>query len=187
MDVPSRHRLRNPGYHERVRQRRDLAVRTKVFTLLMASLCILAFACGERGEVRKSGYVPVTEFDPSRDAAQDIDAAVAEAKHSGRRVLLDVGGEWCIWCKKLDQFFDRNEDVAGFLRQNFVVVKVNFSPRNKNERVLSRYPDIPGFPHLFVLDDAGRLLRSQDTAELEEGDHHDRGKVLAFLRRWAPG
>ncbi len=150
-------------------------------------LCVLTLACGERGEVRNAGYVPVAEFDPSRDAAQDIDAAVAEAKRSRRRVLLDVGGEWCVWCKKLDQFFDRNEDVAGFLRQNFVVVKVNYSPENKNERVLSRYPAIPGFPHFFVLDDAGRLLRSQGTAELEEGDHHDRGKVLAFLRRWAPG
>ena len=94
---------------------------------------------------------------------------------------------WCIWYKKLDQCFDRNEDVSGFLRQNFVVVKVNFILRNKNERVLSRYPEILGFPDLFVFDDAGRLLRSQDTAELEEGDHHDHGKVLAFLRRWAPG
>ena len=96
-------------------------------------------------------------------------------------------GDWCVWCKKLDQFFEANQDVADFLERNFVVVKVNFSPENKNQRVLSRYPEIPGFPHFFVLDDAGRLLQSQGTAELEEGDHHDREKVLAFLRRWAPG
>ena len=170
-----------------MRQWRDSGVRAKAFTLLAASLCVLTFACGERGAVQTSDHIPATKFDPSRDAEQDIDAGVAEAKRSGRRVLLDVGGEWCVWCKKLDQFFDDNQDVADFLHENFVLVKVNFSPENENERVLSRYPEMQGFPHFFVLDDAGRLLRSQGTAELEEGDHHDRAKVLAFLRRWAPG
>ena len=162
-------------------------MRAKAFTLLAASLCVLTFACGERGAVQTSDHIPATKFDASRDAEQDIDAGVAEAKRSGRRVLLDVGGEWCVWCKKLDQFFDDNQDVADFLHENFVLVKVNFSLENENERVLSRYPEMQGFPHFFVLDDAGRLLRSQGTAELEEGDHHDRAKVLAFLRRWAPG
>ena len=162
-------------------------MRAKAFMLLVVSLCVLTFVCGERGAVQNSDYVPVTKFDPSRDAEQDIEEGVVEAKRSGRRVLLDVGGEWCVWCKKLDQFFDDNQDVADFLHENFVLVKVNFSPQNENERVLSRYPEIPGFPHLFVLDDAGELLRSQGTAELEEGDHHDRAKVFAFLRRWASG
>ena len=168
-------------------QGRDSVVRARPFTLLVVSLCVLTFVCGERRAVQNAGYVPVTKFDPSRDAVQDIEDGVAEAKRSGRRVLLDVGGEWCVWCKKLDQFFDDNQDVADFLHENFVLLKVNFSPENENERVLSRYPEIPGFPHFFVLDDSGDLLRSQGTAELEEGDHHDRAKVLAFLRRWAPG
>ena len=158
----------------------------RAFVLFAALLSTLVFACGEHQAVENLGYVPVTRFDPSRDAEQDIDDGVAEAKRSGRKVLLDVGGEWCVWCKKLDQFFDDNQDVAAFLHENFVLVKVNFSPENENERVLSRYPEIPGFPHFFVLDDSGELLRSQGTAELEEGDHHDREKVLAFLRRWAP-
>ena len=162
-------------------------MRAKAFTLLATSLCVLTFACGERPAVQISDHIPATKFDPSRDAEQDIDAGVAEAKRSGRRVLLDVGGDWCVWCKKLDQFFEDNQDVAALLHESFVLVKVNFSPENKNQRVLSRYPEIPGFPHFFVLDDSGELLRSQGTAELEEGDHHDRAKVLAFLRRWAPG
>ena len=168
-------------------QGRGPTLQANAFALLVALLSVLTFSCEGPAVVSKSGYVPVAEFDPSRDAEQDIGAGVAEAKRSGRRVLLDVGGEWCVWCRKLDQFFDDNQEVAVFLQQNFVVVKVNYSPRNKNERVLSRYPQIQEFPHFFVLDDAGRLLHSQGTAELEEGDHHDRAKVLAFLRRWAPG
>ena len=104
----------------------------------------------------------------------------------GRHVILDVGGEWCSWCRKLDNFFDENADVAEFMDRNYLVVKVNYSKENKNEEVLSRYPEIKGYPHLFVLDSNGTLLHSQDTGQLESGDHHDRDKVFAFLREWAP-
>ena len=126
------------------------------------------------------------KFDPGRDATKDIRDGVAEAKHSSRRVLLDVGGEWCIWCHRLDTLFAENPDLAGFLHGNFVVVKVNYSKENKNEEVLSHYPKVAGYPHLFVLDARGKLLHSQDTGELESGKHHDRDKVFAFLKKWAP-
>ena len=66
------------------------------------------------------------------------------------------------------------------------MVKVNYSPENKNEKLLSHYPRVPGYPHLFILDGNGKLLHSHDTGELESGRHHDREKVFSFLREWAP-
>lgn len=125
-------------------------------------------------------------FDPGRDAAKDIADALREAGRSGRRVMLDVGGEWCVWCHRLDTLIARHDSLSSFLHRNYVVVKVNYSKENKNETVLAKYPKIPGYPHLFVLDSKGTLLRSQDTAELESGKGHDPGKVMAFLRAWAP-
>jgi thiol:disulfide interchange protein len=153
-----------------------------VTTMILATVTA---ASQEKAAVMPS-YVPVTRFDSSRDAATDIAAAAAEAKKTARHVLVDVGGEWCIWCKRLDAFFDEQKDVADFLRKNYVPVKVNFSKENKNEAVLSRYPKVAGYPHLFVLDGDGKLLHSQDTGVLESGKGHDREKVLAFLKRWAP-
>ena len=132
-------------------------------------------------------WTPLEQFDEKRDAAADIKLGIAEAKRSDRRVLLDVGGEWCIWCHRLDTLFIRNADLSDFLHKNFVVVKVNYSKEYKNEAVLSKYPKIPGYPHLFVLDAKGKLLHSQDTGELEEGKGHSKEKVLAFLKKWAPG
>jgi len=38
----------------------------------------------------------------------------------------------------------------------------------------------------ILLDSAGKFLHSQGSGELEEGDHHDRDKVLVFLKKWAP-
>jgi hypothetical protein len=66
---------------------------------------------------------------------------------------------------------------------------VNFSKENKNSEVLSRFPQVSGFPHIFILDENGKLLHSQDTSELElpEGSSvkgHDKAKVFAFLKKW---
>lgn len=159
---------------------------TKVSLTVVALVCLCTLGCGGNNTHKASDYEPVTKFDPARDAAKDIADAVAEANRSGRRVLLDVGGEWCIWCHKLDEFFATNPDAAELLQANYVAVKVNFSPENENQAVLSRYPEIPGYPHFFVLDESGTVLHSQGTGDLEEGDHHDRDKVMAFLRKWAP-
>jgi thiol:disulfide interchange protein len=125
-------------------------------------------------------------FDAQRDADKDIRSAVAQAASSGRMVLLDVGGEWCIWCKRLDAFFASHASVSEFLHRNFVVQKVNYSKENKNEAVLSRYPRIPGYPHLFILDGEGKLVHSQDTGVLEEGKGYSEEKITAFLEKWAP-
>lgn len=124
------------------------------------------------------------KFDPKRDAAKDIEAAVVKATKENKRILLDVGGEWCIWCKRMDEFFISEKDIGAMLKKNFVVVKVNFSPENENKELLSKYPAIKGYPHMFVLEKDGSLLHSQDTALLEEGSGYSRDKMIAFLTKW---
>ncbi len=126
-----------------------------------------------------------TKFDPSRDAAADIARATSLANAQGKRVIVDVGGEWCAWCHVMDRFLATNPDVHALVGAHFIWVKVNFSPQNRNEAVLSRWPPIHGYPHLFVLDGSGRLLHSQDTGELEAGNGYDKGRFRAFLERWA--
>ena len=125
-------------------------------------------------------------FDPARDPAKDVAAAVAQARDAGKRVLVDVGGEWCSWCHKMDRFFAADDEARAVRDRGFVVVKVNYSPQNKNQAFLSRYPRIAGYPHLFVLGPDGKLLHSQDTGELEAGKGYDRDKLLGFLRNWSP-
>ncbi|MBC7917483.1 MAG: thioredoxin family protein [Rhodoferax sp.] len=126
------------------------------------------------------------KFDPQRDAAKDVRTATALAKAQGKRVIVDVGGEWCKWCHFLDKFIDTNADVKSALDKNFVWVKVNWSPDNKNVALLSQWPKIQGYPHLFVLDADGKLLHSQNTGDLEAAEGlntYDKPKVMAFLNQ----
>ena len=131
-------------------------------------------------------YAPVLKYDPARNADQDIKDGIAEAKRTGKRVLLEVGGQWCIWCHIMDDYFEKHAELLAFREKNFIMVKINFSDENKNEQVLSRYPQVAGYPHLFVLDNDGKLLHSQDTGKLEEGRGYNLDKFMAFLKEWAP-
>ena len=134
----------------------------------------------------QSPYTPVAKYDPKRDAARDIDDAVAEAKRTNRRILLEVGGEWCSWCHTLDEFFDNHADLTALRDKNFVTVKINFSDENPNKEVLSRYGEINGYPHIFVLGSDGKLLHSQDTAVFEQGSGYVLERLTTFLTQWAP-
>ncbi|HEY3178168.1 MAG TPA: thioredoxin family protein [Casimicrobiaceae bacterium] len=147
--------------------------------LRFATIAAVAFACAcAKQELPQ-------KFDPARDAASDVAKAVALAKTQGKRVIVDVGGEWCAWCHILDGFIAKNDDVKSLVDSHYVLVKVNYSNENKNEALLSRWPQVAGYPHLFVLDADGKLLHSQDTEELEAGKSYDKAKFVAFVQRWA--
>ena len=154
-------------------------------------MCVVVFllSLGATGQNKTdsslSKYAPLTKYDPKRDGEADIKEAVLEAQRTGKRLLIDVGGEWCIWCHILDKFFDQNPKLLEYREQNFVMVKINYSPENENKKLLSRYPKIVEFPHLFVLDRDGKLIHSQDTGKLEEGKSYNVEKVSTFLRKWA--
>jgi thioredoxin-related protein len=157
------------------------------FIAVLVLLSILsAFAMTQDKAKAKEEASQREKFDPARDSEKDLKAAIDLASKTNKNILLDVGGEWCSWCHKLDKFFQDNKDVAGYLHANYIVVKVNYSKENKNEKFLSKYPEVKGYPHLFVLDSKGKLIQSQDTGALESGDHHDHDKVFTFLKKWAP-
>jgi thiol:disulfide interchange protein len=154
---------------------------------LPAVLALLLLAGCDRtpGETATAGFHPLTGYDPQRDASADLKAALGEAARTERKVLVFVGGQWCSWCRRLDALFDSDQELSAVRDRYYVALKINWSKENRNEEVLARFPKIPGYPHLFVLAADGRLLHSQDTAELEAGDGHDRQKVLEFLMRWS--
>lgn len=131
-------------------------------------------------------YKPAAKFDPGRDPAVDLQNAIAEAQKTNKNIILDVGGEWCIWCHRIDTFIESHEDINNFLHNNYVIMKVNYSPENKNEAFLSRYPRISGYPHFFVLNEEGELIHSQDTGRLEQGKDYNPEKFMTFLEVWAP-
>ncbi len=126
------------------------------------------------------------KFDPKANPALDLKKAISEAKKENKRIILDVGGEWCIWCHRIDEFIGQNEEIYKFMHENYVVLKINYSEENKNENFLAQYPGVKGYPHFFVLEKNGKLLHSQDTGLLEKGKSYDAEKMMDFLKKWVP-
>lgn len=130
--------------------------------------------------------VEAAPFDPTRDSAKDLEAAKVEAKKTNRRILLDVGGNWCSWCRLMDRWFKEHPAVREARDKAFVVVPVNYSPENKNEAFLGQYPKVDGYPHLFVLDADGKLIQDQSTGALEDGHGYSEAAMNAFIAAWGP-
>lgn len=126
------------------------------------------------------------EFDPTRNAAADLQAAITKATKANKRIILDVGGEWCGWCQFLDYYLIKNKDLAKIVDENFVWLKVNMSLENENKKFLSKYPEIKNYPHLFVLEKDGTFLHSQDTSELKDRFSFNKQSFTEFLTKWSP-
>lgn len=146
-----------------------------VCAVLMVALVLASCSSGNEG----AGY------DPARDPAADLGVAIEEASASGRRILLEVGGEWCHWCHLLEEFFHAHDEYRKLLHDNYIVVKVNYSPENENEAFLSRFPPFKGYPHIMILDSDGTHLHSQDTGLLEKGQGYDPEAMKLFLEKWS--
>ncbi len=138
----------------------------------------------EKAVSKRPAAVKREKFDPLRDAAADLAASVTSASASGKRIILDVGGEWCVWCRIMDSYFTSKPELLKLRDQNFVWLKINMSPENENRTFLSAYPKIGGYPHLFVLESDGNFLHSQDTESLESANSYDDLKMRSFLTTW---
>jgi thioredoxin-related protein len=160
--------------------------RSLPYVVLLAAVAPLLFLAGAPQSVGQSKYISVTRYDPKRDAAQDIRDAIKEAQRAHKRILLEVGGEWCSWCHTLDRFFETHAELIQLRDKNFVTVKINFSEENENKEVLSRYGPIESYPHILVLESDGKLLLSKETGSLESGKSYDLEKLTAFLKEWSP-
>lgn len=50
-------------------------------------------------------------YNPDADAREDIATALKQAIAANKHVLLQIGGNWCPWCVKLDGFMAEDAQV----------------------------------------------------------------------------
>lgn len=163
--------------------------------LFTACFALLAFALQAQQPVKSTESAKVAPeattvklYDEEADALQQIDAALEEARNTGRYVLCQVGGNWCPWCLRFARFVSEDKEIAQLVKENFVYIHVNYSKENKNPEAMQRLgnPARFGFPVLVILDHEGRPMHIQNSAYLELDKSYDRKKVLQFFQNWTP-
>jgi thioredoxin-related protein len=123
-------------------------------------------------------------YDVQRDPNDDGRAALTLAKQTKRKVLIEVGGDWCSWCHVMDKFIKDHPAVEKRLHEIFVVLKVNISEANDNAEFMAAFPPAQGYPHMYITDSSGSILHSQDTAEFRENKQYSERLFMIFFDRW---
>lgn len=106
-----------------------------------------------------------TPFDASRDGNADVDAALAEARTSGKHVLVVFGGGWCHDSRALVDVM-RSESTEAMLAERYHIVWVHIPI----ERTLRAIPvaqrlglgDIEGTPTVLILRPDGTPVNLED-------------------------
>jgi thioredoxin-related protein len=132
-------------------------------------------------------------YDKKADTDVQVAKATERAKRDSKRVLVMFGGDWCGWCHKLHELFASDAEIHGILANDYELVMVDLAAPHA-EPLLERCKSAlskeelqkgVGYPFLSILDGTGKIVTSQRTDPLEEGNHHDPKKVREFLKKWA--
>ncbi|MBN8879431.1 MAG: thioredoxin family protein [Sphingobacteriales bacterium] len=128
-------------------------------------------------------------YKPEENAEKEIAKAIKEAKAEGKHVFIQIGGNWCIWCMRFNNFVTENKSIDSLVKANYVEYHLNWSKENTNSKILAKYgfPQRFGFPVFLILDGKGKLLHTQNSGYLESGKSYDEEKVKGFFLDWTRG
>lgn len=152
--------------------------------LIKNSIILLMFL-----SVCQTGIAQKTDkklYDPALNGMKQIKEAVSKAGATGKHVLVQYGGNWCPWCIRFNAFCKADTGIMKVLKDNYVVVELNYSDENKNDEsnILLGNPTRFGFPVFIIIDGKGKVIHIQDSGLLEAGKGYDQKKVFGFMSNW---
>lgn len=101
-------------------------------------------------------------YNEAANASQDVAKAKARASAQGKKLLIDLGGNWCADCRVLAGVMELPE-IAAFLREHYVVVTVDIGRMDKNQDIARRYGvnRLEGVPAILIVDPKTNRLINQ--------------------------
>lgn len=127
-------------------------------------------------------------YNPRANVEKDLAEIFVKARQDGKRVLLQIGNNRCVWCYRLNSFIHRDSALKKILDENYITYHLNYSPENQNLTYMKKLGDPQrfGFPVLVVLNENGDKLHIQNSGLLAKGNGYDELKVKEFLLQWTP-
>lgn len=157
-------------------------------TVLVETDSVAILAAKKKAAAEEKAKLP-KPYNDKENAEEKIAQLVKQAQAENKNIILQAGGNWCIWCLRFNQFVQTTPELKNMVDDNYLYYHLNYSPKNKNEKVFAKY-DNPGvkfgYPVFVVLDKNGKMIHTQDSAVLEEGKGYSIEKVKAFFQEWAP-
>ena len=135
--------------------------------------------------------LPVVERHPYNeraDADADVAAAFAKAHVSKKRVLIDLGGNWCGDCLVLANLMQLPE-LKRFLKAHYEIVSVDVGRFDKNLQVPARFgitKRLEGVPAILIVEPDGKtLVDAGHLFALADARHMTPQGLADWLAQWA--
>ena len=125
-------------------------------------------------------------YDEKADVRAAIAAARAHARASGKLLLIDFGGNWCLDCRILAGVIGQPE-MRGFVAQHYVFVPVDSGRFNRNMDIPAHYGfrKVEGVPAVFIVDPKrDRLLNGKSVIALADARTMTPQGIADWLAQW---
>lgn len=126
-------------------------------------------------------------YDEKANADAAVNAAFARAKTEHKRVLIDLGGNWCGDCRILSAVMDLPE-VKAFVDAHYIVAVVDVGRFNRNLQIPARFgitQRLEGVPSVLIADPDGTLIDRGHTAALADARSMTPQALADWLAQWA--
>jgi thiol:disulfide interchange protein len=131
--------------------------------------------------------VPDRPFDENADANAAVAHAFARAKAEHKRVLIDLGGNWCADCRILAGVMELSE-MQRFLDAHYVVVSVDVGRFNRNLQIPARFgitERLEGVPSVLIVDADGKLIDAGHIGALADARSMTPQAIADWFAQWA--
>jgi thiol-disulfide isomerase/thioredoxin len=125
-------------------------------------------------------------YDAHADAEAALAATIARAKANGKRVLIDLGGNWCTDCRILAAVMELPE-LKPFVAKHYEVVEIDVGRMNRNMQIPARYgvTKLDGVPTVLIVEPDGKLINATNSADLADARSMNPQGIANWLARWA--
>ncbi|HEX2759391.1 MAG TPA: thioredoxin family protein, partial [Rhizomicrobium sp.] len=111
----------------------------------------------------------------------------ANAKKSGKRVLIDLGGNWCPDCIVLANFLHLPE-MRRFMDRHYEVAMVDVGRFDRNLQVPARFgfkTRLKGVPTLLIATPDGKLVNRNDVFATTSASSMTAKSLADYLAKYA--
>jgi thiol:disulfide interchange protein len=164
--------------------------KTLLFIAFLAAVLPAQAATAPKPSIANLQQLPVVTLQPYDEAANadvQVAAAFARAQKSHKRVLIDLGGNWCVDCLVLSNFV-RLPEMRRFMAAHYEDVLVDVGRFNRNLQIPARFgitKRLEGVPALLIATPDGKLVNGGDIFATADAHSMTPQSLAAYLAKYA--
>ena len=121
------------------------------------------------------------------NADREVASALTRARQSGKRLLIDLGGNWCLDCRLLAGTMEE-QPLKAWIARHYETVTVDVGRFDKNLQIPRRYgitKRLEGVPAILIVDPrTNKLVNAGHVTALADARSMSPQSLADWLARW---